>query len=185
MQPSAETHHPHAHDGKGAGHAHARAEVPHSVDELLTLDTETLARLYREAAVPHLDRIHGDLRGRMLAWQGVHGVAADLIRGLAGWDRFPWRGKSFSPRGADAGDGVNRVLSDRIKLFKFTTFIAPSRAGTFDAVQLDYDHPGNPFFIRAIKDEIRELAPGLYLGQAYLHLKERDHLVLYFGLQMT
>jgi hypothetical protein len=42
---------------------------------------------------------------------------------------------------------------------------------------------GGEGLIRAIKDEIRELRPGLYLGQAYLHLKSDDHLVLYFGLQ--
>jgi hypothetical protein len=162
----------------------ASSNLPATVDELLALDAEALGKLYREATVPRLDRISGDLRGRMLAWNGLGGVAGELIRGLGGWDRFPWRGKSFSPHGADAGEGVNRVVSDRWKLFKFTTFVGLSRAGAFDAVQLDYDHPSNPFFIRAIKDEIRELRPGLYLGQAYLHVRDRDHLVLYFGLQM-
>jgi hypothetical protein len=159
--------------------------VPANVDELVLLDVDTLARLYQQASVPQLARINGDLKGRMLAWQGFKGIAADLVRALGGWDRFPWRGKSFSPRGEGAGDGINRIVSDRFKLFKFTTFVAPSRAGSFDAVQLDYDHPGNPFFIRAIKDEIRELRPGLYLGQAYLHVRNSDHLVLYFGLEMS
>jgi hypothetical protein len=49
-------------------------------------------------------------------------------------------------------------------------------------VQLDYDHAENPFFIRAIKDEIRELSPGLYLGQAWLLVGAKAHLGLYFGL---
>jgi hypothetical protein len=138
-----------------AGASAAHATVPATVDELV-----------------------------QLAWQGFKGLAADLVRALGNWDRFPWRGKSFSPRSADNGEGINRVLSDRFKLFKFTTFVAPSRAGAFESVQLDYDHPGNPFFIRAIKDEIRELRPGLYLGQAYLHLRDTDRLVLYFGLEM-
>jgi hypothetical protein len=43
--------------------------------------------------------------------------------------------------------------------------------------------PENPFFIRAIKDEIRELAPGLYLGQAHVEVKGKTTLVLYFGLE--
>jgi hypothetical protein len=167
-----------------AGASAAHATVPATVDELVQLDTDTLARLYQQASLPQLGRIEGDLKGRMLAWQGFKGLAADLVRALGNWDRFPWRGKSFSPRSADNGEGINRVLSDRFKLFKFTTFVAPSRAGAFESVQLDYDHPGNPFFIRAIKDEIRELRPGLYLGQAYLHLRDTDRLVLYFGLQM-
>ena len=157
--------------------------VPATLDELLRLDAEALARLYREATVPKLEQVAGDCRGRMLAWHGLRGAAAGLIRLAGSWNAFPWRGKSFSPRTSDAGDGINRVVSDRFKLFRFTTFVGPSRAGAFDAVQLDYDHAENPFFIRAIKDEIRELSPGLYLGQAYLHLGNRDHLVLYFGLQ--
>ena len=60
--------------------------------------------------------------------------------------------------------------------------MAPSRAGAFDAVQLDYDNPGNPGFIRAIKDEVRVVAPGLFLGQAYLMWRGQPRLVLYFGL---
>jgi hypothetical protein len=40
----------------------------------------------------------------------------------------------------------------------------------------------NPFFIRAIKDEIRELRPGLWLGQAWAQIRGTAHLVLYFGL---
>jgi hypothetical protein len=135
------------------------------------------------ASVPKLERIHGDLRGRMLAWQGATGVFKSAIHALGSWNSFPWRGKSFTPRGSDAGDGINRVISDRWKLFTFTTFVGPSRAGDFQAVQLDYDHPSNPFFIRAIKDEIRELSPGLFLGQAYLQLGQSERLVLYFGLQ--
>ena len=59
----------------------------------------------------------------------------------------------------------------------------PSRGGAFEAVQLDYDHPGNPFFIRLIKDEVRQLRPGLFLGQAYLDRKNAPRLVLYFALE--
>src|SRR5690606_13322437 len=96
---------------------------------------------------------------------------------------FVWRGKSFTPEGEDRGAGINRVLVDRLKLFRFTTFVGPSRAGEFDALQLDYDVPGNPRLIRAIKDELRELRPNLYLGQAYAQWRGRPRLVLYFGLQ--
>jgi hypothetical protein len=51
-------------------------------------------------------------------------------------------------------------------------------------VQLDYDHPENPWLIRAIKDEIREVRPGLYLGQAYFQLRTGPRLVLYFALAL-
>jgi hypothetical protein len=47
---------------------------------------------------------------------------------------------------------------------------------------LDYNLPENPGIIRAIRDEIRELSPGLYLGQAYMRQRGAHHLWLYFGL---
>jgi hypothetical protein len=153
-----------------------------TLDDLLALDCAALAALYRGARVPYLREVAGDLRGRMLAVEGLPPSLAATVRALAASERFPWRGKSFTPITNDSGEGINRVLTDRIRLFRFTTFVGPSRAGAFDAVQLDYDHSENPFFIRAIKDEIRELAPGLYLGQAYAQIRDRTHLVLYFGL---
>ena len=164
--------------------AEAAVPVPQRLDELLALDTDTLARLYAQARVPKLPDLSGDLRGRMLAWPAVKGLPATVLRWLASAERFPWRGKTFSHQSAEAGGGDNRVVVDRLHLFKFDTFIGPSRAGAFDAVQLDYDKPSNPFFIRAIKDEVRELRPGLWLGQAYLVAgKSAPRLVLYFALE--
>jgi hypothetical protein len=155
-----------------------------TLDGLLDLDCDTLQKLYEGARVPRLSDVRGDLRGRMLAWPVMppDGRLRRAVRAFAGSSVFPWRGKSFSPRGEDGGEGKNRVVRDRWKLYRFETLIDRSRAGDFDCVQLDYDLPENPFFIRAIKDEIREIAPKLYLGQAYLQLRDKTHLVLYFGL---
>lgn len=152
------------------------------LDDLLALDPPALAALYAGARVPVLTDVTGALRGRMLAVVGLPSPLVAPVRAFAASGVFPWRGKSFFPRDAARGGGVNRVLSDRFELFRFETFVGPSRAGAFDAVQLDYDLPSNPFFIRAIKDEIRELRPGLWLGQAYAQIAGRAHLVLYFGL---
>jgi hypothetical protein len=153
-----------------------------TLDDLLALDADALEVLYQSARVPRLGDVHGDLRGRMLAPDiDLPAPVASALRAFASTNAFPWRGKSFTPQTADRGDGINRVISDRWKLYRFETFVGPSRAGSFDAVQLDYDLPSNPFFIRAIKDEIRELRPGLWLGQAWLNLSQ-PKLVLYFGL---
>jgi hypothetical protein len=154
----------------------------HGLDDLLSLAPDALLELYRGASVPELGGIHGDLRGRMLAIPSLPEPLAAAPRAFASSSFFPWRGKSFQPLGAEQGEGINRVFSDRLRLFRFTTFVGKSRAGDFDAVQLDYDHAENPFFIRAIKDEIRELSPGLYLGQAWLLVGGKAHLGLYFGL---
>ena len=165
-------------DGTRAGTPLARLEG------LLALEAPALEALYASARVPRIEDVEGPLLGRMLAWPVLRerpGLQR-LLRAFAGSKAFPWRGKSFSPHDRDRGEGKNRVLSDRIRLFRFDTFIAPSRAGGGDALQLDYDLDGNPALIRRIKDEIRELEPGVWLGQAYYETAEGPWLWLYFAL---
>lgn len=160
-------------------------QAPTTLDDLAALDAEALGRLYRDARTPALAEVEGDLDGRMLAVLRAGPLRA-VLRSLAARRAFPWRGKSFKTLGAERGEGINRVFGDDDKgrrWFRFETFIGPSRAGAFDAFQLDYDNPANPFFIRAIKDEIREVAPGLYLGQAYVVIGGKPRLALYFGLR--
>ena len=154
------------------------------LDALLDRRCSELEDLYNKARAPRLGDVAGDLHGRMLAWPSLEArpKVASAIRAFAGSKAFPWRGKSFHPKGEIAGEGINRVISDRLRLFRFETFIGPSKAGDFDALQLDYDLPTNPPVIRSIKDEIRELEPGLWLGQAYLKTRTRNILWLYFAL---
>ncbi|MBX3188067.1 MAG: hypothetical protein KF819_13680 [Labilithrix sp.] len=154
------------------------------LDALLDRGPAELEALYREARAPRIGEVEGDLRGRMLAWPSLASrpSLASALRAFAGSRSFPWRGKTFRPFGESNGEGDNRVFSERLRLFRFETSIAPSRAGDFDALQLDYDLPSNPPVIRSIKDEIREIEPGLWLGQAYLRTRARDVLWLYFAL---
>jgi hypothetical protein len=157
---------------------------PRSLDDLAAMKPAALAALYQAAATPVLRDMDGHLVGRMLAITVLPRLLFGFLRWFAAWGRFPWRGKSFTAREDGRGEGINRVFGDRNprRWFRFDTFVAPSRAGAFDAVQLDYDNPGNPGFIRAIKDEVREVAPGLYLGLAYLVWRGKPRLILYFGL---
>lgn len=154
-----------------------------TVDDLLALDTDTLARMYRAARVPAIGEVRGDLVGRMLPAPAAPRAVQNAMRALASQSFFPWKGKTFAPRDVHAGEGWNRVFTDKNLWFRFTTSIGPSRAGDFDALHLDYDHAENPFFIRAIQDEIRTVAPGLWLGQAWLVTGGKRTMVLYFALQ--
>lgn len=156
---------------------------PGELDRLLALAHDELVPLYEHAGVPALADLDGDLRGRMLAVPALPDLVTRLPRAWAKTSSFPWRGKSFASIDDTRGTGVNRVGSDRVRLFRFTTFVGPSRHDGLPAVQLDYDHPGNPFFIRAIEDEVRELVPGLFLGQAWLRTAGGRRFVLWFGLQ--
>ncbi len=153
-----------------------------ALDDLVFLENEELRLLYEGATAPKLLDLSGALRGRMLAVPSLPDVVTALPRAWARTKNFPWRGKTFSPRTESAGEGINRVVSDRVSLFRFTTAITPSRHDGLPALELDYDHPSNPGFIRMIEDEVRTIAPGLWLGQAWLRTSKTKHFVLWFAL---
>lgn len=171
----------------GAGALRGLGRVrPRSLDGLADCRERALATLYAEAEVPALAELDGDLRGRMLALRGTGFFWFTLLRAFAAWRHFPWRGKSFKVRSdCERGDGINRVFGDvrPRRWFRFETRIGPSRADAGAALTLDYDNADNPFFIRPIKDELRRVRPGLFLGQAYLMLLGKPRLVLYFALE--
>lgn len=161
----------------------ATPSMPDGVDALLDLPAAELTALYEAAPSPRIRDVSGDLRGRMLAVTLLPPWATALPGRWARTGSFPWRGKTFTPLSDDSGEGRNRVVSDRVKIFRFTTRVAPSRHDGQPALELDYDLRGNPWVIRQIEDEIRELSPGLYLGQAYFRTRGGPRFVLWFGLQ--
>lgn len=155
-----------------------------TLDDLLDLPDARLRALYRGAPPPSLSRLSGDLRGRMLTVPAVPGFVSALPCAWARTSTFPWRGKSFRPLSAHAGEGINRVVLDRFKLFRFETKVGPSLDDREPAVLLNYDLPENPGLIRRIDDEVREIRPNLLLGQAWLRLRGKPRFVLWFGLAL-
>lgn len=156
-----------------------------TLDSLALLDAASLDRLYRTAVVPDSMRdINGNPEGRMLAVRRLDsGAAATAIRRFAASSIFPWGGKSFEAKGAEEGSGINRVrLGMNFRLFPFTTRFGPSVIDGRPALILDYDQPGNPFFIRKIHDEVRETAPGIFFGPACWKTDNTPVTVLWFAL---
>ncbi|MDC0667593.1 hypothetical protein [Nannocystis radixulma] len=156
-----------------ATRAESRAATPErilSLDRLAALSSDALRGLYARGSVPDdLTALAGRPNGRMLAVRGLeHGPAGRLLRTLARSPKFPWDGKSFFADSPDEGRGINRVnlVVRRFEWFPFATRVEPSVLDGQPCVYLDYEQPGNPWFIARIRDEIREVAPDLYLGPA-------------------
>lgn len=158
------------------------SDAPRSLDELARLDTEALEALYRAGRMFDLRALNGAPEGRMLALVGPLGRPGPRRRlaGLARAEHFPWYGKSFQADSATEGEGINRVvlLGDK---YRFETRVAPSAIDGAPCIFLDYDLPENPFFIRAIRDELRQVGPGLYIGPAMLGQRD-PRLVLFFAI---
>ncbi len=165
-----------------------------AVQETATLDLDSLRRmsfdeleaLYRSSRKPaKLADLDGDAKGAMLAWHAPRsGPLAWLLRTFGSSSIFPWLGKSFRSNNAVEGEGINRInlLVARPQWFRFATRFADSFLDGQPAFVLDYSRFGNPPLIRQIVDEVREVAPRLYMGPAAIKLGGRPRLVLFFAV---
>jgi len=165
------------------GTAQKRRTAARTLDDLARLSSRELGAIYEGGTVPELSALDGDLVGRMLAVRRIEKALASFSRSA----RFPWAGKSFSSKGASRGTGINRVtLGGRHRLFPFETFVGASVLDDRPCVVLDYDLADNPSAIRAIHDEVREVAPRIFLGPACVKRDaKKPVLVLWFALDAT
>ncbi|WP_437534496.1 hypothetical protein WME79_10085 [Sorangium sp. So ce726] len=152
-----------------------------TADGLQQLDSDALLELYRGATTPRLTDVRGDLSGKVVM---ICGLQPPFARWISDFVRETtwWAGKTFRVRDDRSGEGYNRLRNDTRQRFPFDTSIGRSRVGDFDALHLDYDCPENPSFVRNVADELRELSPGLYLGQVYVRIRGKLRLTCYFSL---
>ena len=167
----------------GGAPAVARSRDELELEDLAAMSIEALEDVYRAGKLPEpFSVLDGTPKGRMLAIRGPlgRGWVFDRVRALAKATFFPWEGKSFRSHTKDLGEGINRVklLGN---LYRFETRIEPSAIDGKPCLRLDYGLKENPFFIRAIRDELREVAPGLFLGPAMLD-GTNPKLVLWFAI---
>ncbi len=142
-----------------------------------------LTRLYRSAERPStVCELDGQMRGTLLTLAGPLslGVARSITNRVASWHRFPWTGKTFKSWADERGSGINRVrvLGDRL-WFHFETRVEASRIDGAPCVVLDYGGAQNSWPIRQVRDELRQLGPGLWFGPATV----RGHVALFFAVQ--
>lgn len=158
-----------------------------TLDDLASLSADELGRLYEAGVAPaNLAVLNGSTRGRLLAVIQVDGTPlAGLLRRLAASRFFPWQGKHFDTRARKSGHGDNtiRLPFYRAQWFGFRTRIGKSLLDGGDCILLDYDSVANPRPLRRIRDELREVVPGLYMGPALWQRKKgAPVLLLWFAL---
>jgi hypothetical protein len=117
--------------------------------------------------------------------------------------KTPWLGKSFD-RQANLGFNLFTPLGARIlkiaspfyrrfsvneegstRAYYFKTYVGKGKKDlNTDVFKLDYDMPENPFWIRAILDEVVEIGPQEYLGKIHVKILPGFYVsVGYFGLR--
>jgi hypothetical protein len=164
-------------------------EQTYTLDELSTMSFEALDSLYRSGSVPaDLAILDNKPKGRMLAVRGVDKTPLSaLIRAAAKLPVFPWDGKTLTAGDSRSGEGINRIqLGASMDWFPFKTRVQASVVDGADTIVLDYDLPENPWFIRQIHDELREVSPGMFVGPAmWKRGQDLPVNVLWFALDAT
>ncbi|MCE5291227.1 MAG: hypothetical protein LLG14_18595 [Nocardiaceae bacterium] len=160
-----------------------------TLDDLSAKSFEELDALYRAGSVPaDIGVLDNKPKGRMLAVRGVDKTPlAGLLSLASKLPVFPWDGKTLTAGDESSGVGINRIgLGVTMDWFPFATRVQPSVIDGADTIVLDYEQPGNPWFIRKIHDELREVAPGMFLGPAMWKRGDNDPAnVLWFALDAT
>jgi hypothetical protein len=139
-----------------------------SVPELLEMSADELDQLFRQSDAGEIPS--GEAEGTVLIRPGTElsGPAAKLIHLLV------WQGKVFDP---DHGELRNEILPFGIKAVRAKVYKAPSWLDGKETIVLDYSDTSA--VAHWIRDEIRDVGQGTYLGLVFW---ERDKL-LHFALQ--
>lgn len=140
-----------------------------TLDDLARLAPEQLDALY--AVAPAAGVPSGRVKGRVLVRPGT-AMAVPASRG----SRLVWQGKVFDPPAATA---VNRFVG--LPFIKGRLYQGPSWFDGHPALILDYAETSRLY--RPYRDEIRRVAPGLYLGRMYERTAPSPTQTLLFALE--
>ncbi len=124
--------------------------------QLLTMSKAELDELFRSSPVGDIPE--GDTNGTVIANPGtflakLNAKAAHLIA---------WQGKVFNPATEDL---KNKITPFRMKSIRARVYKEPSWVDGQECIVLDYSKTSK--VARFIRDEIREVSPGVYLGVVF------------------
>lgn len=92
--------------------------------------------------------------------------------------RFFGHRKVFE-RSPDGVTGYNAFPGGLLKTGRFHVERGESADGS-DVTKIVYDSPANPFFMRPLTDEVRETAPGTFLGRGMYRFGQTARNVFWF-----
>lgn len=135
-----------------------------SAGDLRRLSTDELLQLFRALEAPDIPEMQGEYRASLLA-------QPNWLARATGWAAVAnpfrrWLCKAFRPVDGSTGRGYNTFLQgSRVVLrYPMLTLMAPSRFDGRPAFQLIYRQFRSACGDVHMVDEVRRVAPGLYLG---------------------
>lgn len=137
--------------------------------QFLTMSVEQLDDLFRNS--PAGDIPVGKTDGTAIIAPGTN-VSDDIARFV---NHFTWKGKIFEP---EKGELINRIGPLEHRLIVAKVFKGRSWFDNKECIVIDYSETS--LIAKWIRDEIREVAPGIYLGLVYWGKKKLIHFALKF-----
>lgn len=134
------------------------------------LSSDQVDALFRQGEVGQIP--DGEADGLAIFWPGS--PAEPLIEALV--QSIAWQGKVVNARGRKL---ENRILPLGLRAISADVYTGRSWFDGADCIVLDYSK--RSLFARFVRDEIRRVGPGLYLGLVYVGSVR----AIYFTLQFT
>ena len=144
--------------------------MPITAQSIAQLPRNEVDQLFRDGEVGQIP--DGDAVGTAIFFPSnpLEPLLEKLVQGLA------WNGKVVS---ASTRDLKNKILPLGIQAISADVYTGHSWFDGADCIVLDYSK--RSFVAKLVRDEIRRVAPGLYLGLVYWG----NTRLLYFTLQFT
>jgi hypothetical protein len=143
--------------------------MPYSASDLLKLPHDQLDDLFRNGTVGAIP--NGEADGTAILSPGTkftHEIASIV-------NIFAWQGKTFD---AKHGTLTNRISSFGVNAIVAQVYVGSSLFDGKDCIVLDYSKTS--LLAKHVRDEIREISPGLYLGLVYWDTTRTIHFSLLF-----
>jgi hypothetical protein len=139
------------------------------VPQLSAMSPDELDALYRNSDAGEIPRGEGAGTALIAPGTRLEQPAEKLIHLLA------WQGKVFDP---DKGELRNRILPFGVEAIRAKIYKHDSRLDGKETIVLDYSQTS--LVAHWIRDEIREVSPGVYLGLVYWANRRLLHFALEF-----
>lgn len=146
--------------------------------EFLHLSSEQLDEIFRNAPAGAIPKGQGEGTAIIAPGTAVSDTIAKFVH------IFSWKGKVFEP---DPVDPQRATLKNRLLLLGTKAVVAEVYRGESwldgkECIVLDYSQTS--LVAQWIRDEIREVSPGVYLGVVYWGKQKPDaHKLIHFALK--
>jgi hypothetical protein len=144
--------------------------MAYDAPQLLEMSNSDLDSLFSNS--PAGDIPDGPAKGTAIIASGTH-YSPEIAEFIS---LFVWRGKSFDPQ---KGVLRNRILPIGLNAIIAKVYKGASWLDQKECVVLDYSETS--MVAHWIRDEIRLIGPGFYLGRVYWASKPLIHFCLQFG----